>query len=73
VLTLTSRLNRNAIVPLWLALFGLLALLWSPVTAVTGTLLLTVGVVGATTMLVLLKDPPAVAVPHRVEASGAGH
>jgi hypothetical protein len=57
--------NRTAIVPVWLGLFGLLALFWSPITVVTGALLLTVGVVGAATMVILWRKPISVEVHTR--------
>jgi predicted RND superfamily exporter protein len=67
--TMSTRSSRKAIIPMWLVLFGLLALLWSPLTVVTGVVLLTVGVVGSATMLILWKEPALVEVPHCVEAS----
>lgn len=66
---MSTRFNPKDTIPMWFVLFGLLALFSSPVTAVTSTLLLTVGVVGPATMLILWKEPTSVAVPHRVEAS----
>jgi hypothetical protein len=63
--------NRTTITPVWLIAFALLALLWSPMSAAMGVLLLTVGVAGPVVMLILSREPsPCVAraVP-RVEES----
>jgi hypothetical protein len=47
------RLIRTTIVPVWFVAFGLLALLWSPMTVGDAMLLLTMGVVGPATVLIL--------------------
>lgn len=49
------RFSRTAIVPLWLVVFGLVALTWSPLTVATGVLLFVVGIAGPAAMLVLWK------------------
>jgi hypothetical protein len=69
---MSRQLTRNAIILMWLVLSGLLALFWSPVTAVTGTLLLAVGVVGSATMIILWQEPASVEVPHPVATSRSG-
>ena len=63
--------NRTTITPVWVIAFGLLALLWSPMSVAMGVLLLTVGVAGPVVMLNLWREPSprvARAVP-RVEES----
>jgi hypothetical protein len=64
-------INPTTITPVWLVVFGLLVLLWSPLSVAMGALLLMVGLAGPLTMLILWSDPtptgaPAVA---RVEES----
>jgi len=63
--------SRTAIIPVWLVVFVLFALLGSPMTFATGVLLLMVGVVPPAIMLTLWKEPsPTVAeVLHHVHAS----
>jgi hypothetical protein len=63
--------NRTTIPSLWLLIFGLLALLWSPLSVAMGVLLLMVGISGPAAMLILWGRRPvtvALAAP-RVEAS----
>lgn len=62
--------TRKAIIPVWVIVFGLLAVL-GPGTVDTSVLLLIVGVVAPVIMLILWKEPsPTVAeVLHHVEAS----
>jgi hypothetical protein len=63
--------NRTTITPVWVIAFGLLALLWSPMSVAMGVLLLTVGVAGPVVTLYLWREPSprvARAVP-RVEES----
>ena len=45
------RFTRSAIVPLWLIVFGLAALMWSPMTVAMGSLLLLVGLAGSAAIL----------------------
>lgn len=45
------RFARTAIAPVWLIVFGLLALMWSPLTAAMGALLLLVGLAGSAALL----------------------
>ena len=61
------RLIRTTIVPTWFITFGVLALLWSPMTLSTGILLLIGGVMAPAVVLVLMilvlerQPTPAVA------------
>jgi hypothetical protein len=60
--------NRTTITPVWVIAFGLLALLWSPMSVAMGVLLLTVGVAGPVVTLNLWRGPSpraARAVPRR--------
>ena len=53
--------NRTAIIPVWLVVFGLITLLWSPLSVAMGVLLLLVGLAGPLAMLILWKErSPAV-------------
>jgi hypothetical protein len=45
------RFTRTAIVPIWLLGFGLVALVWAPLTVAMGALLLLVGVAGPAAVL----------------------
>jgi hypothetical protein len=71
VTNLSMLFNRSAIVPMWLAAFGVFAVFQLPVTFATALLLLVVGVVPPLVMLVLSSRPsPTVAeVLHHAEAS----
>ena len=51
--------NRTAIIPIWLVVFGLLALLWSPLSVPMGVLLFMVGLAGPVVMLILSKETSA--------------
>jgi CHASE2 domain-containing sensor protein len=55
--------NRTAITPLWLVVFGLLALLWSPPSVAMAVLLLLVGLAGPAAMLIVWKQPSPAAPP----------
>jgi hypothetical protein len=46
------RFARSAIVPLWLIVFGLAALMWSPMTVAMGSFLLLAGLAGSGAILV---------------------
>jgi hypothetical protein len=48
--------SRAVILPVWLVVFGLLALFWSPMTAAAGVGLLIVGIMGPSIMLMLWKE-----------------
>lgn len=45
------RVTRTAIAPLWLVVFGLVALVWSPLTVAMGALLLLVGLAAPAAVL----------------------
>ena len=45
------RISRTAIIPLWLVVFGLAALVWSPMTVGVGVLLLLVAIAVPVAML----------------------
>ena len=63
---------RTVIAPVWLVVFGLLALVWAPPSVAMTAILLLVGLAGPAAMLILWRDAPltaACAVP-RVEGSG---
>lgn len=64
-------INPTTITPVWLVVFGLLVLLWSPLSVAMGALLLMVGLAGPLTMLILWSDPTATVAPAvaRVEES----
>jgi hypothetical protein len=49
--------NRTAITRVWLLVFGLLAVLWSPLSVAMGVLLLMVGLAGPVVMLILSSEP----------------
>jgi hypothetical protein len=57
--------NRTTISPLWLVVFGLLALLWSPLSVAMGVLLFLVGFAGPAVMLILWSGR-SVTVAHEV-------
>jgi hypothetical protein len=63
--------NRTAIIPVWIVVFGLLALFWSPLTTTTGVLLLIGAVVAPAIMLVVWKErsPTVAEVLHDVETT----
>jgi hypothetical protein len=63
--------SRSTILPAWLVVFGALALLASPMTLATGTLLFFAGVVPPAIMFILWKEPPPTVaeVLHRVDTS----
>jgi hypothetical protein len=54
--------SRTAIIFVWLVVFGLFALFWSPMTFATGVVLLPVAGVTLTIMLVLWKECPSTVV-----------
>jgi hypothetical protein len=64
-------ISRTWIIPVWVAVFGLLAAFGSPITASMGVLLLIAGIVIPSIMLILWQEPtPTVAqVLHWVEPS----
>ena len=68
---LSKLLSLKVFIPVWLAAFGLVAVLMSPMTFATGVLLLFVGLVIPTVMILLWSDPPATVaeVLNRVEDS----
>lgn len=45
--------HRTVIAPVWLVVFGLLAVLWSPPSVAMGVVLLLVGLAGPAVMLIL--------------------
>ena len=45
------RFARSAVVPLWLIVFGLAALMWSPLTVAMGTVLLLAALAGSGAIL----------------------
>jgi hypothetical protein len=55
--------NGTAIIRVWLVVFGLLALLWSPLSVPMGVLLTMVGLAGPVVMLILSKEAPAMLAP----------
>jgi len=67
------RLSLKALIPVWLAAFGLVAVWVSPMTFATGVLLLIVGLVVPAVTILLRKDqPPTVAeVLYQVERSAS--
>src|SRR6476660_1361683 len=70
--TMFVQFNRTTMTPLWLVVFGLLALLWSPLSAATGVLLFLVGFAGPAVMLILWSDRSLTVAPQavsRVEGS----
>jgi hypothetical protein len=56
---MSKLLRLNALVPLWLAALGFVAVLLSPMTFATAGLLLMVGLVMPTVVTLLWKDQPA--------------
>lgn len=69
---LSKFLSLKTLIPIWLAAFGLIAVLLSPMTFATGILLLIVGLVIPAVTILLWKDqqPPTVAeVLNQVERS----
>jgi ACR3 family arsenite efflux pump ArsB len=63
VITMFVQFNRTAITPLWLVVFGLLALLWSPPSVAMAVLLLLVGLAGPAAMLIVWKQASPAAPP----------
>ena len=62
VSTMFVHFNRTVIAPVWLVVFGLLALLWSPLSVAMGVVLLLVGLAGPAVMILTLwSDPVKVA------------
>jgi hypothetical protein len=68
---LSKLFSLKALISIWLAAFGLIAVFISPMTFATGVLLVMVGLVVPAVTILLWKDqPPTVAeVLHRVERS----
>jgi hypothetical protein len=68
---LSKLLSFKVLIPVWLAAFGLVAVLMSPMTFSTSVLLLMVGLVIPTVIILLWGDPPATVaeVLNRVEES----
>jgi len=62
VTTMFVHAYRTVIAPVWLIVFGLLALLWSPPSVAMGAALLVVGLAGPAAMLILWRDAPLPAV-----------
>jgi hypothetical protein len=50
-------IRRKAVIPVWIILFGLLALYMSPLTVGTGALLLLAGILVPTIVLILWQEP----------------
>lgn len=50
-----GRLSPTVIAPVWLLLFGVLVLLWSPLTLLMGALLLLIAFAGPAAMFLLWK------------------
>ena len=50
-------IRRKAFIPVWIILFGLLALYMSPLTVGTGALLLLAGILVPTIVLILWQEP----------------
>lgn len=70
--------NRTAVIPVWIIVFGLLAVFWSPLTATTAVLLLIGAVVAPAVMLLewTARSPSVAEVlssssPFSTRASGA--
>lgn len=53
VSTMFVHFHRTVIAPVWLVVFGLLAVLWSPPSVAMGVVLLLVGLAGPAVMLIL--------------------
>ena len=68
---MSIRITRTTIIPIWLVMFGLIALVGPPVTSSTGVLLLILWSVALAIVLVLWRDPPPTVaeVLHQVETS----
>jgi hypothetical protein len=68
---MSIRITRTTIIPIWLVMFGLIALVGPPVASSTGVILLILWSVALAIVLVLWRDtPPTVAeVLHQVDAS----
>jgi hypothetical protein len=68
---MSIRISRTAIIPIWLIMFGLIALIGPPVTSTSGVFLLILWSVALGIVLVLSREtPPTVAeVLHQVDAS----
>jgi hypothetical protein len=66
-----SKLSLKALIPAWLAAFGLIAVFLSPMTFATGVLLVMVGLVVPAVTILLWKDQPLTVaeVLNRVERS----
>jgi len=71
MLPLSKLLRLKVFIPVWLAAFGLVAVLISPMTFATGLLLMMVGLVIPTVTILLWSDQPATVaeVLNRVEES----
>ena len=68
---MSIRITRTTIIPIWLVMFGLIALVGPPVTSSTGVILLILWSVALAIVLVLWRDPPPTVaeVLHQVETS----
>jgi hypothetical protein len=66
VSTMFVHFNRTVIAPVWLVVFGLLALLWSPLSVAMGVVLLLVGLAGPAVMILTLWSDPSVKVARAV-------
>jgi hypothetical protein len=68
---MSIRITRTTIIPIWLVMFGLIALVGPPVTSSPGVILLILWSVALAIVLVLWRDPPATVaeVLHQVETS----
>jgi hypothetical protein len=68
---MSIRITRTTIIPMWLVVYGLIALVGPPVTSSAGVLLLILWSVALAIVLVLWRDPPPTVaeVLHQVEAS----
>jgi hypothetical protein len=64
-------ITRTTIIPIWLVMFGLIALVGPPVTSSTGVIVLTLWSVALAIVFVLLRDPPPTVaeVLHQAETS----
>jgi hypothetical protein len=72
---LSKLLSFKALIAVWLATFGLVAVFVSPMTFATGALLVMVGLVVPAVTILLWKDPPPTVaeVLNRVEQSARKH
>jgi len=68
---MSIQISRTAVIPIWLILFGLIALVGPPVTSASGVFLLILWSVALAIVLVLWREPPPTVaeVLHQVEAS----